>query len=299
MTDKISQEDLPIVEVPAELRGLSDDEILALHPVDEEKRDRFRPSKKEREAKKLAKEQERIRKIAEQYEKRNSFNRSSRPMPKMSDYENRFMNDNGAHYSSSPRRFDQNFSSETPFRSQNSYQRSVPPPRKPLFVPSQIKKMASAPNPVMESKPASALPPRQSSGRVLVGSFGSAKFGATQTEIISEADLAKKRAEEEAKRQQEIVRKHLAEAALAAQKAALAAAAASGVQPGEAIAEKPELDLSALFKPGSALAVAGAAAAAAGVSLRPMQIGPDGKPVPVKRKRGRPRKYPRPEDLIG
>ena len=37
----------------------------------------------------------------------------------------------------------------------------------------------------------------------------------------------------------------------------------------------------------------------AGVSLRPMQIGPDGKPVPVKRKRGRPRKYPRPEDLIG
>ena len=50
MTQQTNIENLPIIEVPPELRGLSNEEILALHPVDEKKSDRFRPSKKEREA---------------------------------------------------------------------------------------------------------------------------------------------------------------------------------------------------------------------------------------------------------
>ena len=60
MTQQTNIENLSIIEVPPELRGLSNEEILALHPVDEKKSDRFRPSKKEREARKIAKEQERI-----------------------------------------------------------------------------------------------------------------------------------------------------------------------------------------------------------------------------------------------
>ena len=60
MTHKKSTEELPIIEVPPELRGLSDEEIIALHPVNPDKRDRFRPSKRERAAKKLEKEKEKI-----------------------------------------------------------------------------------------------------------------------------------------------------------------------------------------------------------------------------------------------
>ncbi len=270
MTQQTNIENLPIIEVPPELRGLSNEEILALHPVDEKKNDRFRPSKKEREARKIAKEQERIRQIAAQYKNRDEISHYSRPMPKMSDFEGN--------------------------RQTRNTERPLPSHKKTLFVPGQMKKL-STPEPVLTPKPSVApLPAQPSSGRVLVGSFSGAKFGAAKTEIISTEELAKKRAEEEAKRQREIVRKHLAEAALAAQKAALAAVAAGAqAENGE---PKTAPDLASLFKPGSALAVAGAAAAAAGVSLPPMQIGPDGKPVLAKRKRGRPRKYPRPEDLI-
>jgi len=186
MTNKKPIEELPIIEVPPELRGLSDEEIIALHPVDPEKRDRFRPSKKERAAKKLEKEKEKIRKIAEQYKNRDSFSGYSRPMPKMSDYDG-----------SRP----------------NQQARRPAAPKKTLFVPSQMKKAASAPVPTVSApKPTVApLPPRQSSGRVLVGSFGG-KFGAPKTQLISESDLAKKHAEEEAKRIRELAKKRAAAA---------------------------------------------------------------------------------------
>lgn len=232
MTNKKPIEELPIIEVPPELRGLSDEEILALHPVDPEKRDRFRPSKKEREAKKLAKEQEKIRKIAEQYKNRDSLSYVSRPMPKMSDYD-------GSRGSQSAHR--------------------AAAPKKTLFVPSQMKKAASAPTPsVSPVKPSvTPLPPRQSSGRVLVGSFGG-KFGATKTQLISQSDLAKKHAEEEAKRQKELAKKRAAAALLA----------------------KASNDPNSLFKADS-----------------PLGEGLASPEVPVKRKRGRPRKNPLPDQL--
>lgn len=227
MTNKKPIEELPIIEVPPELRGLSDEEILALHPVDPEKRDRFRPSKKEREAKKLAKEQEKIRKIAEQYKNRDSISHFSRPMPKISDY------DGSRAGQPTPR---------------------AAMPKKTLFVPSQMKKAAAAPAPTIPAaKPSAApLPPRQSSGRVLVGSFGG-KFGATKTQLISESDLAKKHAEEEAKRQKELAKKRAAAALLA----------------------KASNDPGSLFKVDS-----------------PLGGGASALEVPVKRKRGRPRKNP-------
>ena len=186
MTHKKSTEELPILEVPPELRGLSDEEIIALHPVNPDKRDRFRPSKRERAAKKLEKEKEKIRMIADPYKTRASLSSFSRPMPKISDYD-------GSRPSMPNRR--------------------SAALKKTLFVPSQMKKVASAPAPTVSfPKPTVApLPPRQSTGRVLVGSFGG-KFGAPKTQLISESDFAKKHAEEEAKRLRELAKKRAAAA---------------------------------------------------------------------------------------
>ena len=70
----MTTDDLGIIEVPPELRGLSDEEILKLNDVRAKKsRSSSRPSKKERLQKKQAKERERIKKIAEEYE-RKDFN---------------------------------------------------------------------------------------------------------------------------------------------------------------------------------------------------------------------------------
>lgn len=240
-------ENLPVIEVPPELRGLSDEEILALHPVDPEKRDRFRLSKKERAAKKLAREQAKFRRLMEQYENRDRIVHSSRPMPKMSD-------------------FDGNAATQAARRST-----VTPAPRKTLFVPSQMKKTVTAQAPIAvpaKSVPA-PLPPRQSSGRVLVGSFGGAKFGAAKTQIISEDELAKKRAAEEAKRKRELAKKRTAMERAALERTVLTAP------------EVPQkLDPNSLFKPDSPL----------GTAQTPEIPG-----VPVKRKRGRPRKNPLPE----
>lgn len=247
--DKTPIEKLPIIEVPPELRGLSDEEILALHPHDPEKRDRFRLSKKERAAKKLEREQAKFRRLMEQYENRNRIEHSSRPMPKMSD-------------------FDENAASRPARRSV-----TTSAPRKALFVPSQMKKNVAPQEPVLsQPKPVAApLPPRQSSGRVLVGSFGGAKFGAAKTQIISEDELAKKRAEEEAKRKRELARKRAALERAAMERAMLTSP------------EAPQkLDPNSLFKPNSPLGIS---------------PGTDAPEVSVKRKRGRPRKNPLPEQL--
>lgn len=253
MENIIPTENLPIVEVPPELRGLSDEEILALHPVDPEKRDRFRPSKKERAEKKLAREQAKFRRLMEQYENRDRIFHSSRPMPKMSDFDG-----NGASKAAGRR----------PVQSA---------PRKTLFVPSQMKKPAVTPDPMsLPPKPAPApLPPRQSSGRVLVGSFGGAKFGAAKTQIISEDELAKKRALEEAKRQKEIAKKRAALERLQLERQNL-------TTPGISAPKAPGIDPNALFKPDSPLGMPASGEVPA---------------VPVKRKRGRPRKNPLPESL--
>lgn len=148
---------------------------------------------------------------------------------------------------------------------------SAPAPRKTLFVPSQMKKTVTVQDPLaaMPKAAPASLPPRQSSGRVLVGSFGGAKFGAAKTQIISEDELAKKRAAEEAKRQRELARKRAAMERAELERAALTSPAAP-----------QKLDPNSLFKPNSPLGAA------------PASEIPE---VPVKRKRGRPRKNPLPE----
>lgn len=83
-----------IVEVPPELRGPSDQEILNSSEERTKKRSpKNRPSKKERLEKKNAKERERIKKIASEYERKDINPRSntamaSKPMPKLSEFEN-------------------------------------------------------------------------------------------------------------------------------------------------------------------------------------------------------------------
>ena len=82
--------DLPIIEVPLELRGLSDEEIVRNSESGGERSYRARPSKKERILRKLNAEAAQMRKIASEYgenrAKRPISMASSLPMPKMSDF---------------------------------------------------------------------------------------------------------------------------------------------------------------------------------------------------------------------
>jgi hypothetical protein len=59
--------DLPIIEVPLELRGLSDEEIVRNSESGGERSYRARPSKKERILRKLNAEAAQMRKIASEY----------------------------------------------------------------------------------------------------------------------------------------------------------------------------------------------------------------------------------------
>ena len=68
--------DLPIIEVPLELRGLSDEEIVRNSESGGERSYRARPSKKERILRKLNAEAAQMRKIASEY----GENRAKRPI---------------------------------------------------------------------------------------------------------------------------------------------------------------------------------------------------------------------------
>lgn len=82
--------DLPIVDVPLELRGLSDEDIIRNSESGGERSYRARPSKKERILRKLNAEAAKMRKIASEYGE-NRTNRpvsmaASLPMPKIRDF---------------------------------------------------------------------------------------------------------------------------------------------------------------------------------------------------------------------
>lgn len=82
--------DLPVVEVPLELRGLSDEDIIRNSESGGERSYRARPSKKERILRKLNAEAAKMRKIASEYGE-NRANRpismaASLPMPKVRDF---------------------------------------------------------------------------------------------------------------------------------------------------------------------------------------------------------------------
>lgn len=87
--------DLPIIEVPPELRGLSDEEIILSSETNARKElnKNNRPSKKERQAKKIAEAQKKMAAIAEKMreEREGKISSNARissiPMPKLSDFE--------------------------------------------------------------------------------------------------------------------------------------------------------------------------------------------------------------------
>lgn len=251
-----------IIEVPPELRGLSDEEILALHPDDgSPKRVRARLSRKEREALKLAKEQEKLHKIAAEYdvrkEKQDWAPRTAgfvRPMPRMSDFDANRPADRPE-----PRK------PENPFASRPSFFNQENP-----FAP---RKEAPKPMPsVAPAKPAVVIPPHPTSGRVLSGSFGAAKGGTPKAVVISAAERERQLAEEREKKLRKLAQLRAEKAAFAAQ-ASLSAAAPLASMSGS----------SSMPDPFAGSALAGNASTSAV---------PADSTVPVKRKRGRPRKNP-------
>lgn len=252
-----------IIEVPPELRGLSDDEILALHPDDGPmKRTRIRLSKKERAAMKLAKEQEKIRKIAAEYdvhkEKQDWTPRAPgfvRPMPRMSDFDADRPADRPA-----PRNPEKDFNAYSSF---SNFENPFAP-----------RKAAPKPMPsVAPAKPAVVIPPHPTSGRVLSGSFGATKNGTPKAVVISAAEREKQLADEREKKLRRL-------AQLRAEKAAPAA--------------QPVSPMAGLFapQPGSSVPDPFAGGPLAGNSAVPPSAVSADPAVPVKRKRGRPRKNP-------
>lgn len=85
--------ELPVIEVPPELRGWSDEDIIRNSESSGSKARRLRPSKRERFLKKIAAENEKMSKIAREFGKISvdgeGFRPSpmaTRPMPKISDF---------------------------------------------------------------------------------------------------------------------------------------------------------------------------------------------------------------------
>lgn len=174
----MTKDDLGIIEVPPELRGLSDEEILNLNNNrGKTNRSSNRPSKKERLKKKLIKERERIKKIAEEYE-RKDFNprhntlMASKPMPKLSEFEN------STEEKKTPllKKKDEIFKTDLP-----------------SSTPSLEKKN-------IEVKPLLSSAPSPSSGRVLKGVFGFKGKESVKATIIKADDLLKTNALERAKK---------------------------------------------------------------------------------------------------
>lgn len=175
MPKNSAERDLPVIEVPAELRGPSDEEILAMEGrVDSAQRRRAarRPSKKERLAAKMQKERAQMVRIGQMVETE----------PKRKEY------------------------SEPAVRPAGNAYKSVF--KKDFHEPSSARKKLEAlfDKPVEEKKPVvlpkvePVMPVMPKSGRVLKGSFGANLSEKPKTVIVSAADLLKQRMEERAKK---------------------------------------------------------------------------------------------------
>ncbi len=159
-----------VMDVPPELRGLSDEEILALNPMEGNgKRFRERPSKRDREAQKTAKEQEKIRKIAAEYEHRHerpshwNSSASQKPMPKLSDFE--------------------------------GTKAEVPVVKSAFFKKNDLFESRASASVKSESsviKPVITTPPVPTSGRVLSGSFGFNRSAVPKATVVTAEERAKK-----------------------------------------------------------------------------------------------------------
>ncbi len=175
MTDSTKKENLQITEVPPELRGLSDEEIIK---NSENRNKKFvgkkhngakRPSKRERQALKEQAENAKFNSLVAKY---NNVDKPSHNVE--SDAEiNKILKKIAA-----------------PLASSNTENVEPPKPIKP----------AAPETPKRVLKSVLSEPPKPPSGRVLKGSFGAKPGDKPKAVIVSAADLARQRIEERAKK---------------------------------------------------------------------------------------------------
>ena len=168
MTNFSDKSELQVVEVPQELRGLSDEEIIHNSEKQPEKvfvgkrhNGAMRPSKRERLAKKEKAEKSKFENLV-------------------------------AKYSNTP--------TKAPDTGAVEIKVAIPLARAEAPVAEQPVQAAPEPKPVHVPKSIIAEPPKPPSGRVLKGSFGARPDVKPKTVIISAAELARQRIEERAKK---------------------------------------------------------------------------------------------------
>lgn len=187
MTKNDTINELPIIEVPLELRGLSDAEILVLSEsrVKEGVRRGFRPSKSERTRLRQEKSRQKLLEVEKRIEKEKSAHYSTqksffRPMPKVRDFE----------FSSTSERVP-TFKTEVP-----SVKKYASASLADLFnkttkpVPETFEKKEV----VVRSSISSS--PKPTSGRVLQAKFSFPGAKKTETTIVSARELEEQRVKE-------------------------------------------------------------------------------------------------------
>ena len=174
MADSTKKEHLQITEVPPELRGLSDEEIIKNSESKEKKfigkkhNGAKRPSKRERLAQKEQSENAKFNSLVEKY------NKVDKPQDAENDDDIKEI-----------------------LKKIASSQPSSPSPA-PQVKESEQTAPAEAPKRVLKS--VLSEPPKPPSGRVLKGSFGAKPSDKPKAVIVSAADLARQRIEERAKK---------------------------------------------------------------------------------------------------
>ena len=175
MTDSAKKEVLQITEVPPELRGLSDEEIIKNSESKEKKfvgkkhNGARRPSKRERMALKEQSENAKFNSLVAKYNKAEA--------PKSRESEN-----------------------DAEIKSILNKIHANTPKTDEAEVKKIIAKTAPVEPPKRVLKSVISEPPKPPSGRVLKGSFGAKPGDKPKTVIVSAADLARQRIEERAKK---------------------------------------------------------------------------------------------------
>ena len=175
MTDSAKKEALQITEVPPELRGLSDEEIIKNSESKEKKcvgkkhNGARRPSKRERMALKEQSENAKFNSLVAKY------NKAEAPKSRESENDAEIKSILKKIHANSPKNDD-------------------------AEVKKIIAQAAPAEPPKRVLKSVISEPPKPPSGRVLKGSFGVKPGDKPKTVIVSAADLARQRIEERAKK---------------------------------------------------------------------------------------------------
>ena len=175
MADSTKKELLEITEVPPELRGLSDEEIIKNSESKEKKfigkkhNGAKRPSKRERLAQKEQSENAKFNSLVEKY------NKVDKPHESENDEEiKKILKKIASSQTGSP----------------------SPVPQ----IKETVEQKATEEKPKRVLKSVLSEPPKPPSGRVLKGSFGAKPGDKPKTVIVSAADLARQRIEERAKK---------------------------------------------------------------------------------------------------